>query len=151
MRLHVAFLVSLNLTQPLIGPKRSRWLYPISSVSRTGVPIVFGSDWPVSTMNPLEILQTAITRRDASAGPGPAWIPEERIDLATCLTASTIAGAYLDFRDRETGSIEVGKAADGIVLDRNLFEVPPDKIHRARVMMTLLEGRVVLESTVAAP
>lgn len=133
----------LNLTQPLIGPKRSRWLYPIASVARTGAPIVFGSDWSVTTMNPLEILQVAITRRDPSSGPGPAWIPEERIDLAACLAGYTIAGAYLDFRERENGSIETGKAADLVVLDRNLFEGPPDEIYRARVVMTLIEGKAV--------
>ena len=132
----------LNLTQPLIGPKRSRWLYPIASVARTGVPMVFGSDWPVTSMNPLEILQVAITRRDPSAGPGPGVDPRGAVDLAACLAAYTIAGAYLDFRERETGSIETGKAADLVVLDRNLFEVPPDEIARAKVGMTLLEGRV---------
>lgn len=135
----------LRLTQPLIGPKRSRWLYPIASVAATGVPMVFGSDWPVTTMNPLEILQVAITRRDPSEGPGAGWIPEERIGLEPCLAAYTIAGAYLGFRERETGSIEVGKAADLVVLDRNLFEVPPAEIFRTRVVMTLLEGRAVFE------
>ena len=135
----------LTLTQPLLGPHRSRWLYPIASVAQTGAVVVFGSDWPVTTINPLEIIQVAITRRDAFSGPGPAWIPEERIGLAPALAASTIQGAYLDFRDRETGSIEVGKAADLILLDRNLFDVPPHQIHQAKLRMTLVDGVAVFE------
>jgi predicted amidohydrolase YtcJ len=137
----------INLTQPLIGPKRSRWLYPIASVEQTGAMVVFGSDWPVSSMNPLEILPVSITRRDSSAGPGPAWIPEERISLACALAACTIRGAYLSFRDRETGSIESGKLADLVVLDRNLFDVAPWEIHQAKVRFTLVEGQVVFEDS----
>lgn len=107
--------------------------------------LVFGSDWPVTSMNPLEILPVAITRRDGAAGPGPAWIPEERIALATAVAAYTIQGAYLSFRDRETGSIEVGKAADLVVLDRNLFDVPVWEIHHVKVRYTLVEGIVVYQ------
>ena len=132
-----------KLTEPELGPERSRWLYPIRSVHDSGAAIAFGSDWDVSSVNPLDGIEVAITHREPSAGPGPAWLPEERIGLPEAIAGYTIGGAYLDFTERETGSIEAGKAADLIVLDRNLFAIPPDRIHEAKVLWTLLEGREV--------
>ena len=136
----------VDMTLPILGPERSRWLYPIRSVANTGAVIVGGSDWSVTSMNPLEAIQVAVTRRGPTAEPGPAWLPEEVVDLKTMLAAYTINGAYLNFQERETGSIEVGKAADLIVLDRNLFEIPLHEIHRAKVLLTVLDGQEVFRS-----
>ena len=132
-----------ELTEPRLGPARSRWLYPIASVVRSGAVVAFGSDWSVSSMNPLDGIEVALTRRQSSLGAGPAWLPEERIALPEAIAAYTINGAYLDFTEGETGSIEVGKAADLIVVDRNLFELPASRIHEAKVLLTLLDGREV--------
>jgi predicted amidohydrolase YtcJ len=132
----------VDLTIPKLGPERSRWIYPIGSVAAAGAVVAGGSDWSVSSMNPLDAIEVAVTRRDLGAS-GPAFLPEERISLPEALAAYTIAGAYAAFEEKETGSIEVGKAADLIVLDRNLFEVPPEKIHEAKVLWTLLEGREI--------
>ena len=136
-----------ELTEPKLGPERSRWLYPIGSVLASGGEFAFGSDWSVSSMNPLEGMEVAVTRRQPSQGPGPAWIPEERISLPDAIAAYTIRAAYLDFSEKDTGSIEVGKAADLIVLDRNLFEIPPSQIHDAKVLLTLLEGKEVYRAS----
>jgi predicted amidohydrolase YtcJ len=133
----------MELTEPRLGPERSRWLYPIASILEDGAAIAFGSDWDVSSLNPLDGIEVAVTHREPSKGPGPAWRPEERLSLPDAITGYTIRGAYLDFTDLETGSIEVGKAADVIVLDRNLFEIPASQIHEARVLWTLLEGKEV--------
>lgn len=133
----------VKMTEPVLGPERSRWLYPIRSVADTGAVIVGGSDWSVSSINPLDAIQVAVTRRAIDAGPGPAWLADERVDLPLMLAAYTINGAYVNFQEAETGSIEVGKAADLIVLDRNLFEVPKEEIHHARVLLTLLDGKAV--------
>jgi hypothetical protein len=132
----------VELTIPKLGPERSRWIYPIGSVAAAGAVVAGGSDWSVSSMNPLDAIETAVTRRELGAS-GAAFLPEERISLPEALAAYTIAGAYAAFEEKETGSIEVGKAADLIVLDRNLFEVPPEKIHEAKVLWTLLEGREI--------
>jgi len=132
-----------ELTEPGLGPERSRWIYPIGSVARTGAALAFGSDWSVSSMNPLDGIQVAVTRRDPASSEGPAWLPDERIDLAAALRAATLGGAFAAFQESTTGSLEVGKAADLVVLDRNLFEIPPSEIGRARVLLTLLEGEVV--------
>jgi len=132
-----------DLTIPILGPGRSRWLYPIGSVAKTGAVIVGGSDWSVSSMNPLEAMQVAVTRRGPDDPPGDAWIPEEKADLETMLRAYTTNGAWLSHDEKDRGSLEPAKAADIVVLDRNLFEIAPSEIGRAKVLLTLLDGREV--------
>jgi len=136
-----------DLTLGPLGPERSRWLYPIESVVKTGAMIAAGSDWPVTSLNPIEAIQVAVTRRGPTEPEGPAWIPEEKAGLATMLAAYTINGAYLNREEKETGSIETGKAADLIVLDRDLFKIPPEKIHETKVVLTLLEGKEVFRAS----
>jgi len=132
-----------DLTEPQLGPERSRWLYPIKSLKDSGAVLAAGSDWSVSSMNPLDAVQVAVTRRDLTAPPGPSWIPEERVDLDTILAAYTRGGAYLQHEEALTGSLEVGKRGDLIVLEKNLFDVPETEIHRVRVLLTLLDGKEV--------
>jgi hypothetical protein len=132
-----------ELTLPILGPARSRWLYPIGSVARTGARIAGGSDWPVSSMNPFEAIQVAVTRRAPDAPPGEAWIPEETVDLETMLRAYTVNGAWLSHEEKDRGTLEAGRAADLIILDRDLFAVPRFEIARTKVLLTLLEGRPV--------
>ncbi len=136
-----------DLTEPFLGPVRSRWLYPIASMARTGAVLAAGSDWSVSSMNPLEAIEVGITRCDPALSTcDRPWIPEERIDLATMLAAYTIGGAYAGFEERESGSLEAGKLADLIVLDHDLFTIPPGEISDSKVLLTLFEGRVVFGS-----
>jgi len=135
-----------ELTEPKLGPERSRWLYPIQSVVASGAAFAFGSDWDVSSMNPLDGIEVAVTRREPEKGPGAGWLPEERITLPDAIAGYTIRGAYVDFSEKETGSLEVGKSADLIVLDKNLFEIPPSQIHDAKVLWTLLEGKEVFRA-----
>ncbi len=131
-----------ELAEPALGPERSRWQYPIASVVRSGAVVSGGSDWSVSSLNPLDAIQVGITHRDIGSADAP-WNPEERVDLPTMIALYTINAAYALQQDKETGSIEVGKLADLVVLDRNLFELPPDSIHTAKVQRTLLGGRTV--------
>ena len=130
-----------QLTEPVLGPARSRWLYPIGSLAKAGARLSAGSDWSVSSMNPLEAIQVAITRRAPDSMAGPAWIPEETVDLRTMLAAYTMGGAYAAGEESSNGSLEVGKAADLLVLDRNLYRIPATEIHSARVLLTILDGR----------
>ena len=132
-----------KLTEPILGPERSRWLYPIGSVVRNGGTIAGGSDWSVSSMNPLDAIQIAVTRRALEDTAGAAWLPDELVDLPTMIAAYTINGAYLAHQEKATGSIEVGKAADLIVLERNLFEIPAGEIHKVKVVLTLLDGKEI--------
>ncbi len=130
------------LAEPGLGPERSRWQYPIASVVQSGAVVSGGSDWSVSSLNPLDAIEVGITHRQIGQTGAP-WNPQERVDLPTMIALYTINAAYALHQDEETGSIETGKLADLVVLDRNLFELPSDSIHTAKVTRTLLEGRTV--------
>lgn len=132
-----------ELTQPLLGSERSRWLYPFGSLYRSGAVMVAGSDWSVSSMNPLLAIQVALTRKAIESPRSPSWLPEQKMELPAMLALYTINGAFLNHQEKRTGSLELGKEADLIVLDRNLFEIPDSEIHRARVLLTLLAGQEV--------
>ena len=115
-------------------------------ITETGAIVAAGSDWSVSSMDPLRAIEVAVTRRSPSAGEGPAWIPEEQVSLAEILYAYTMGGAQAADMEDETGSITVGKYADLIVLDRDLFGIPPQEISDSKVLFTMLEGRVVFDA-----
>jgi predicted amidohydrolase YtcJ len=132
-----------KLTEPKLGPARSMYLYPIASVAKTGALMAAGSDWSVSSMNPLEAIQIGITRKALTDSTGPAWLPDERVDLTTMLRAYTLGGAVASDHDSLTGTLTAGRAADVIVLSDDLFTLPPHRIHKSRVLLTLLAGRAV--------
>jgi predicted amidohydrolase YtcJ len=125
-----------------LGNERMSALYPMAGIWSAGGRVIASSDWPSPSMNPFEGMQVAITHQPLD-GSKPAFQPEGRVDLATILAAYTINGAWGAGADAINGSIEIGKAADLVVLERNLFEVDPLKLHQTRVMLTLLEGEIV--------
>ena len=131
------------MTEPALGPARSRWLYPIASVARTGAVVAGGSDWSVSSLDPLEAIEVGMTHREPGDTVTPPWNPAERVELPTMLALYTINAAWAYHLEGETGSIEVGKLADLIVLDRNLFALPDSRVHEAKVVRTVTEGRTV--------
>jgi hypothetical protein len=133
----------VELTLPRVGPLRSAWIYPINSVLKSGGRVAFGSDWSVSSVNPLEGIEVAVTRMGANGETTQPFLPEERIGLADAIAAYTVNAAYVNHLDDRTGTIAPGKLADLIVLDRNLFEIEPERISDARVLLTLLAGRPV--------
>jgi predicted amidohydrolase YtcJ len=138
-----------RLTYPVLGPIRSQWLYPIRSIVKTHARVVGGSDWSVTSMNPLEAIQVAITRR-ALDGTGEALNEDEGVDLPTMVAAYTIDGAWLRNQEDLIGSLQSGKLADFIVLDADLFSTPVAQIHSMRVLYTFVEGRQVYAHATAA-
>ncbi|HEY5657370.1 MAG TPA: amidohydrolase family protein, partial [Myxococcota bacterium] len=132
-----------ELTLPILPPETHRFIYPIRSVLRSGGIVAFGSDWSVSSANPLEEMEVAVRRADPRKPDDPPFLPDERIDLRDAIAAFTINAAYVGFQDDRTGSIEPGKLADLVVLDRNLFAIDPSEISDAKVLLTLLGGKPV--------
>ena len=132
-----------ELTVPFIGEDRAQWMYPMKSIEDAGGMIAFGSDWSVTTANPFPQIETAVTRLPPGGDAVPVMQPEERLSLASALVAFTRNAAYLNGLEDRTGSIEVGKLADLIVLDRNLFEIDPAEISEASVLLTLFAGEPV--------
>jgi predicted amidohydrolase YtcJ len=144
-----------DLTIPFLGEERSSWQYPFASLVRSGAILAFGSDWSVSSADPLAEMHIAVNRRVGTdhpglAGAGPrateeAFLPHERLDLATSIAAFTMGSAYVNHLDDVTGSIEVGKYADLAVVDRDLFAHPVDEIANTQVDATFVEGIPVYE------
>ena len=130
-------------TYKKLGKKRSQWLYPIGSVHRSGAKIGFGSDWYVTSANPLDGIEAAVTRLEPN---GLTKIPlgnDEAINLATAIRAYTLNGAFVNFLDHKVGSIEIGKQADIIVLNNNLFDIPSAEINETKVLATYFNGKLV--------
>lgn len=132
-----------ELTIPFLGPERTAMQYPFGSLRRQGAQLAFGSDWSVSSPDPLEEIHVAVNRTAADRAGGAPFLPEERLDLPAALRAFTMGSAYVNHCDDVTGSIEVGKRADLAVVDRDLFEIPTAAIAESKVIMTVADGAVV--------
>ncbi len=134
-----------DLTIPFLGEPRWTWQYPFASLLRHGATLAMGSDWSVSTADPLAEIHVAVNRRMPADYPhrvetDEVFLPEERLDLATALAGFTMGSAFVNHLDDRTGSIEVGKRADLAVIDRNLFDHPADEISSARCLQTFVDG-----------
>src|SRR5690606_24680738 len=135
----------VDLTLPFLGEPRSSWQYPFGDLMRAGATLAMGSDWSVSTPDPFAAIHVAVNRLAAPSekeGDYEAFLPEQRLDLATALTAYTAGSAYVNHLD-ETGTIKVGNLADLAVLDRDPFAGPTDDIGNTRVLQTFVEGERV--------
>lgn len=134
-----------ELTLPRVGPERYRWTYPINSIIQANGRVAFGSDWNVTSPDPLLAIETAVTRGNAFDPSVPVFMPQERISLEDAIRAATLNSAYVNHLDSRTGSIEPGKLADLIILDKNLFEIDPSEISDATVQKTLFAGKVIFQ------
>ena len=132
-----------DLCVPFFGPERTKTQYPFASIRRAGGRLAFGSDWPVSTPDPMKEIQVAVTRRPFDEPDVEPFLPDERLDLTDALDAFTIGTAYVNHLDDETGSIEPGKFADLVVVDRNPFDEGGMSIGETRALLTLVEGEPV--------
>jgi predicted amidohydrolase YtcJ len=135
-----------ELTLPRVGPERYRWTYPLQSLIAANGRVAFGSDWNVSSPDPLQAIEAAVTRGNVFDPEVPVFMPQERISLEDAIKAATINSAYVNHLDSRTGSIEVNKLGDLVILDKNLFEIEPAEISDARVQKTLFGGKVVFQA-----
>ncbi|MDP9251102.1 MAG: amidohydrolase family protein, partial [Chloroflexota bacterium] len=136
-------------TIPFIGPERSAWQYPFAALLRQGARLAAGSDWPVTSANPLLEIEVAVTRVSHEDRSGQPFLPAERLTLDEALAAFTIGSAYVSHLDAETGSIEAGKLADLTLLDRNLRDPNGGPIGDARVLATWVEGVEVYAAAIS--
>ncbi|HSK37358.1 MAG TPA: amidohydrolase [Actinomycetota bacterium] len=132
-----------ELTLPFLDPERAGWQYPWASLRRAGAVLAFGSDWTVSTANPLEEIEVAVGRQVPGDPGGEPFLPDERVDLPTALAAFTSGSAYALRLETETGTVTPGRLADLAVLDRDPFDPAAGPIGAARVLATLVEGEPV--------
>ena len=129
-----------------IGPERASRAWVWKSIADDGGRLAFGSDWPIVTLNPWEAIQTAVTRQTAEGKPQGGFVPSQRLSVAQAVEGYTLGAAFAGRREKTEGSIEVGKVADLILVDRNIFEIDPQNIGKTKVVTTIVGGRIVYES-----
>lgn len=129
-----------------LGHERARWSYAWRSMLDAGVPVAFGSDWPVAPLSPILGIYAAVTRATLDGKHPDGWFPEQRLTVEEALRAYTQGSAYAAFQEVEKGSITPGKLGDVVVLSDDLFTIPPAKIKDAHVVMTIVGGKVVYQN-----
>jgi predicted amidohydrolase YtcJ len=130
-----------ELTLPFLDEELAGWQYPFASLARAGARLAAGSDWPVSTPDPLAALHVAVNRVDPER-PGEPFLPGEALGVEQAFAAYTSGSAYVNHLD-EAGVLAPGRLADLAVLDRDPFTGDPAGIGATRVVATYLDGRAV--------
>jgi len=126
---------------------RAKWAYAFKTFHDAGVPLLFGSDWPGTnaswyTASPMTIIYAAVTRQTLDGKPEGGWHPEQRLDLETSLKSYTVNNAWAEGEEANKGSLTAGKLADLVIIDRDLFAIPPAQIKDAKVLLTMVGGRI---------
>jgi hypothetical protein len=128
-----------------LGHARARWSYAWRSMLDAGAPLAFGSDWPVAPLSPILGIYAAVTRATLDGKHPYGWIPEQRISVEEALRAYTQGSAYAAFQEKDKGSLAPGKLGDVVVISDDLFTIPPTRIKDARVVMTVVGGKIVYQ------
>ncbi|HXE61687.1 MAG TPA: amidohydrolase [Gemmatimonadaceae bacterium] len=131
--------------ESVIGHERSKTTYAFRSLLDAGARLAFGSDWDVAPPTPIEGIYAAVTRRTLDGKHPGGWIPEQKITVEEALRAYTLDAAYASFDEKRKGSLVRGKLADFVIIDRDLTRIPPEQIRDAKVVMTVVGGKVVYE------
>jgi predicted amidohydrolase YtcJ len=132
-----------ELTLPFLGRDRADLQYPFGDLLRSGAVLAGGSDWSVTTANPLEEIEVMVNRVGTENRGGAPYLPEQRVPLPAAVAAFTMGTAYVNHDDHDSGSVEVGKRADLAVLDRNVFAAGAGAVGEAHVEATYVGGRRV--------
>jgi len=132
------------LAVPYLGEQRAKYQYPMRSFLEAGVRMASASDFPVTVpFDPLMGMEIGVTRSPLGTVTDEILWPEERVTLEEMITSFTINGAYSNFMEGQTGSLETGKQADFVVLDQNIFEIPTKEIGNTKVLQTFVDGELV--------
>jgi predicted amidohydrolase YtcJ len=134
---------SFEVWQKNIGPERASRGFSWRNIEKAGGRLAFGSDWPVVTSDVFRGLYCAVTRKTREGTPSGGWRPELAVSLESALRAYTAGGAHASFEEDAKGSLGVGRLADLVVLSEDLFAGPPERILTTRVLLTIMDGRIV--------
>jgi predicted amidohydrolase YtcJ len=129
-----------------IGPERASRAWVWKSIALHGGHYAFGSDWPVVTLNPWEGIQTAVTRQTQEGKPAAGFVPSQKLTVAQAIEGYTLEAAYAGHLEKTEGSLEIGKVADVIMVDRNVFEIDAHTIDQTKVVLTIAGGKIVYEA-----
>jgi predicted amidohydrolase YtcJ len=125
----------------VIGKERAQTTYAFRSLLDAKARLAFGSDWSVAPATPIEGIYAAVTRRTLDGAHPRGWVPEQKISVEDALVAYTRAGAFASFEENIKGTLETGKLADFVILDRDLTAIPPEEIRDAQVLRTVVGGK----------
>jgi predicted amidohydrolase YtcJ len=128
-----------------IGKERTKGTYAFRSLLDAGVMLAFGSDWTVASLDPIRGIAAAVTRRTLDGKNPNGWVPEQKITIEEAVRAFTVGSAYAEFQERAKGTITSGKLADLVMLDRDIFQIDATEIENARVLLTVMDGKVAYE------
>src|SRR5262249_20065931 len=134
---------NFDVWQKNIGEERASRGFSWGNLQRSGAVLVFGSDWPVVTSDVFRGLYCAVAGRPGEGTPATGWLVGQAVSLDDALRHYTIDAAYASFEEQEKGSIAAGKRADLAVLSTNLFEAPPEATLKTKVVLTVMDGKVV--------
>ncbi|HYR78107.1 MAG TPA: amidohydrolase [Pyrinomonadaceae bacterium] len=129
-----------------IGPERTKTTYAFRSLLDSGATLAFGTDWTVAPLDPLLTIYAAVTRRTLDGKNPNGWIPEQKISVEEAVRAYTVGSAIAEFQENEKGTITPGNLADIVMLSRDIFKIEPKEIERVKIVLTIMDGRVVYES-----
>jgi predicted amidohydrolase YtcJ len=134
-----------------IGAERAKGTYAFRSLLDGNARLAFGSDWFVAPPTPLQGIYGAVTRRTLDGAHPGGWVPEQKISVEDALRAYTTGAAYAEFTEKDKGILSRGMLADMVLIDRDLTRVPPETIRDARIVATVVGGRVVYDREQVVP
>jgi predicted amidohydrolase YtcJ len=138
------------MAEKRLGPNRLAGAYAWQTVLKSGAKLAFGTDFPVESSNPFPGLSAAISRQDMEGQPPGGWIPAERLTFEQALQAYTRGAAYAGFAEDKIGSLEPGKWADFVIVDRDPTKVDPQSLARTQVLETWIAGKKIWERAPSA-
>jgi predicted amidohydrolase YtcJ len=128
-----------------LGTERARGSYAFGSLLKAGARLALGTDWTVAPLDPLLTIYAAVTRRTLDGKRPEGWLPEQKLSVEEAVRCYTIGSAWAEFGEHDRGTIAVGKLADLVIIDKDIFRIEPAEIPTARVTLTVMDGRIVHE------
>ena len=130
-----------------IGHERAKTTYAFRSLLDAGASLAFGTDWTVAPLDPMSSIYAAVTRRTLDGKNPDGWIPEQKITVEEAVRAYTVGSAYAEFQEGSKGTITPGKLADIVMLSQDIFSINPREIEKAKVLLTIMDGRIVYKAS----
>ena len=129
-----------------IGPERAKTTYAFRSLLDSGATLAFGTDWTVAPLNPMLSIYAAVTRRTLDGKNPNGWVSGQKISVEETVRAYTVGSAYAEFQEKEKGTLAPGNLADLVILSQDIFKIDPKEIEKVKVVLTVMDGRVVYEA-----
>ena len=131
-----------------MGKERAKFTNIWRTLARANARLAFGTDWPVESINPMEGIYSAVSRKSITDTAGDAWLPDESLSVMEAVECYTLGSAYATFEDDIKGSLQAGKLADIVVLSKDLFTIPVEEILNTTAVYTILGGKVIYSSEI---